>query len=342
MRNSILLFLFISFNFLTFAQKEVKLNTEIQRVTVFKTGAQIEHSKSSGLQSGRQIVVFEKLTDFLDPSSVQLKCSENATIISVRTRKNYDDKSIAQADVDSKNEAKKALEKTESKLRDEYKVLLLDEELLQKNNTLSSQQQGVKVAELKEASTFFHTKMTEILTRKSELEDEIEVVVRKRNVIEQEIATRKSLPVINYTEIEVELEVKAAGTVQFDFSYITSNASWKPYYDMRSAGVGSPMILEAKGLVSQSTGIEWKDVNLVLSTNDPYDNTQEPELNSWILDNYSQMPVKQTQDHYVPEHNYSGETIHGEVSDVSSGEPLAFAKLSFPNSPNLVVTTIAS
>lgn len=342
MKKLIALLSFTGFLFVSLGQKETKLYAEINRVTVFKTGAQIEHKKSSSLTAGRQLVVFEKLTDFLDPSSIQLKCSENATIISIRTRKNYDDKSIAQADVETKNEAKKVLEKEERKLRDEYKVLLLDEQLLQKNNNLSSQQQGVKVAELKEASTFFHAKMSEILTRKSELEDLIEKNVRKQNIIEQEISTRKSLPVINYTEIEVELELNASGSVQFEFNYITANASWTPYYDMRSAGIGAPMVLEAKGLVTQNTGIDWKDIHLVLSTNDPYDNTKEPELYAWNLDNYSPMPVKTTPSHYVPPHNYTGEVIHGEVSDIVSGEPLAFAKLTFPNAPNMVITTDAA
>lgn len=324
------------------AQKETKVNAEIKRVTVFKSGAQVEHQKSINVSNGRQLVVFEKLTDYLDPGSIQLKCSENATIISVRTRKNYDDKTIAQNEVDTKNTRKKELEKEERILRDEYKVLLLDEQLLQKNNTLGSQQQGVKISELKEASTFFHAKMSEILSRKSQLEDDIETLVRKKNIIEQEIATRKSLPVINYSEIEVEIEAKQSGNVQFDFNYITSNASWKPYYDMRSAGIGSPVTLEAKGLVTQNTGINWNNVNLILSTNDPYDDTQEPVIATWKLDYYTPLPQKQTTYHYVPEHNYSGETIHGEVTDITTGEPLAFAKITFPSAPQLVVTSDAT
>lgn len=324
------------------AQKETKVNAEIKRVTVFKSGAQVEHQKNIHVNTGRQFVVFEKLTDYLDPGSIQLKCSENATIISVRTRKNYDDKTIAQNEVDTKNTRKKELEKEERTLRDEYKVLLLDEQLLQRNNSLGSQQQGVKISELKEASTFFHAKMSEILSRKSQLEDEIETVVRKKNVIEQEIATRKSLPVINYSEIEVEIEAKQSGDVQFDFNYITSNASWKPYYDMRSAGIGAPVNLEAKGLVTQNTGINWNNVNLVLSTNDPYDDTQEPVISSWRLDYYTPLPQKQSTYHYIPEHNYSGETIHGEVTDITTGEPLAFAKISFPSAPQLVVTSDAT
>ncbi|WP_341901603.1 mucoidy inhibitor MuiA family protein [Fluviicola taffensis] len=323
------------------SQKETKAQASIQKVTVFKEGAQVEHSKELSLGTGKQVVVFQKMTDFLDPSSIQLKCSEGATILSVRTRKNFDDKSIAETELTEKNDRKKVLEKQERALRDEYKVLLLDEQLLLKNNSLSSQQQAMKIAELKEASTFFHAKLSEINTRKSQLDSEIEAVVRKINTIEQEINTRKGLPVINYTEVEVELDVEKAGTVNFDFTYITHKASWKPYYDMRSNGVGAPVLLEAKGLVTQSTGIDWKDVKLILSTNDPYDNTLEPTINPWYVNYYTPAPRKQIINRYVPEYNFDGETIHGEITDATSGEPLAFAKISMNNNPLNSFTTDA-
>lgn len=340
MNKRILILLFLPL--FGWSQKETKAEATIRKVTVFKEGAQVEHSKELDLSKGKQVVVFQKMTDFLDPSSIQLKCSESATILSVRTRKNFDDKTIAETELNEKNDRKKALEKQERTLRDEYKVLLLDEQLLLKNNSLSSQQQAMKITELKEASTFFHAKLSEINTRKSQLDSEIEAVVRKINTIEQEINTRKGLPVVNYTEVEVELDVEKAGPVNFDFTYITHKASWKPYYDMRSNGVGAPVLLEAKGLVSQSTGIDWKDIKLILSTNDPYDNTQEPVIDPWYVNYYTPAPRKQIVDRYIPEYNFDGETIHGEVTDATTGEPLAFAKISMNNNPLNSFTTDAA
>lgn len=336
-RLKYLLLLVIPFGGL--AQKEEKINAPIQKVTVFTSGAQVEHTKQVTLSGGKQVVVFEKLTDFVDPNSIQLKSSENATILSVRTRKNFDEVAIAKKDVDELNSKRKKLDSEERKLRDEYTVLLYDEQLLLKNNDLGSKQQPVKMAELKEASTFYHTKMTEIQFRKSQLEDEIETVIRKINQIEQEINTRRGLPVKNYTEIEVELDVEKAGSIQFVFSYITPNASWKPYYDMRSNGVGAPVLLEAKGLVTQNTGEDWKNVNLVLSTNDPYDNTIETTLDPWYLNYYTPAPRKPVAARSAPVYNFSGETVFGEVMDATTGEPLSFAKLQMANNANTVVST---
>ncbi len=324
------------------SQKETKANATIEKVTVFKAGAQIEHKKSIALNEGKQTVIFEKLTDFVDPNSVQLKCSSNAVILSVRTRKNFDETALAKQDISGMNEKKTNLERKEEQLRDEYRVLLMDEQLLLKNNYFGSQTQPVKTAELKEASVFYHVKMGEIQTRKTQLTLEIETTVRKINEIEQEIVTKRSLPVINYTELEVELDVNKAGETDFTFTYITPNASWKPYYDMRSNGIGAPVQLEAKGLVAQNTGIEWKNVQLILSTNDPYDNTQEPTLNQWNLDYYTAAPQRQIVPRSAPRYSYDGEVIHGEVMDASTGTPLSFAKISMSRNPSEIYMTDAA
>jgi len=111
---------------------------------------------------------------------------------------------------------------------------------------------------------------------------------------------------------------------------------------MRSNGVGAPVLLEAKGLVTQSTGIDWKNVKLILSTNDPYDNTQEPRLDPWYVNYYTPAPRKQLVDRYIPEYNFDGETIHGEITDATTGEPLAFAKISMNNNPLNSFTTDAA
>jgi len=327
---------------ISFAQKENRENAPIKQVTVFKNGAQVQHEKSVNITAGKQFIVFEKITEFTDPNSLQLKCSENATILSVRVRKNYDENSVKEADLKTMTGNRKSLEDKKQALEDEYHVLLTDEKLIQENSRLWSNQSGVKIAELKEAVAFNHAKLTEIGQRKSQLKKEIEDYAKKINVIEQEINTRSSLPVTIYSEVVIELSSDRGGSADFVFSYITPNAFWTPYYDMRSAGVNAPISLEAKGLVSQNTGIEWKNVKLVLSTNDPYESTQEPNIEPWYLDYYSSLPQPTPTYKSPGTFNYFGETIHGEVLDISTGEPLAFAKITIGGNAMNFVTTDAS
>jgi hypothetical protein len=322
-----------------FGQKEVAISSDLSKVTVFFLGAQIEHQATKSLIKGKQEIVFTKLTDFLDANTVQVKATGDLTILSVRTRKNYEDIRISNDKMNELNAQRKVLEKKENDLRSEFDILNLDKDLILRNRELKGLNEGLKMSELKDAFTFMHQKLTEITVRQSAIRDELEKVTKDLNKLEQEIVSQRSKPVINYSEIVVEVDVKKATDAAFTFNYISPNASWKPYYDMRSDGIGKLIKLEAKALVSQNTGIEWKDVDMVLSTNDPYENSKEPDLQPWYINynNYRQATQQSTR--VLPEIDYSGEKITGEVIDASTGEAMPFTKISFPSNPSIGVVT---
>lgn len=322
-----------------YAQKETNVASNINKVTVFFQGAQVEHEASVELKPGKQTIILNKLTDFIDPNSVQVKAQGDLTILSVTTRKNYEDVTLTNEQINTLNEKKKKLEEQDQKLRDEFNVLSYDKDLILRNRDLTSNQTGLKITELKEAYLFMHEKLTDIGTRQTAIYAELEALTVQINQIEQEIISQRSKPVINYSEIAVELDVAKTTTASFSFSYISPNASWQPYYDMRSDGIGKPVKLEAKGLISQTTGIEWKDVDLVLSTNDPYENSKEPELAPWYIYYYNYPQQQYVQQRTIPQFNYSGQKLKGEVIDAVSGEPLAFAKVSFSSNPTIGAVT---
>ncbi|MEN9699172.1 MAG: hypothetical protein RLZZ301_370 [Bacteroidota bacterium] len=321
------------------AQKEIPVQAPLEKVTVFFTGAQLEHVQKINLQPGKQELVFQKLTDFIDPNTVQVKANGNLTILSVHTRKNYEDERISASNMDKLNQERKRLENRDVILRDEYAILNLDKTLLLRNSDLKGNEQGVKIAELKEAYAFMHTKLTEISARQAQIQTELEDIFKQLNKLEQEITSQRSKPVVNYSEIVVEIDVKTETNAVFTLNYISPKATWKPYYDMRSDGIGKAVRLEAKALVSQQTGINWTDVNMVLSTNDPYDNKEEPKLEPWNIYYNNQAVRKPVPTHNIPSVSFEGQKIHGEVIDASTGEPLPFTKISFNSNPQLGAIT---
>lgn len=331
--------LFLLTCFSAIAQKEVTLPSRIEKVTLFFQGAQIEHKKSTELKPGRQFLVFEKLTDFMDPNSVQVKATGDLTILSVSTRKNFEDLKMTHSEITELNNKRTVLEIQDRTLRDEYAVLQNSKDLILRNSDLKGSETGLRILDLKDAYTFIHTKMTEIMNRQANLERMLETLNKEINKIDQEIITRQNKPVTNYTEILVEIDVPKNTSAAFTFNYISPRASWSPYYDMRSGGIGKPVKLEAKALVNQTTGIEWKDIDLVLSTNDPYENSKEPDLREWYL-NYNNYPAQKNHaGRQIPTFDYSGQKLRGEVMDGSTGEPLPFASVSFSSHPHVKAVT---
>jgi len=133
MKTNLILLFALFFSLTVSAQKEVSVFAPIKKVTVFFTGAQIQHENKVELLPGKQEVVFQKLTDFIDPNTVQVKAEGNLTILSVRTRKNYEDQKISSEEVKKINAKRKELDAKDEQLRDEYTILELDRRLLMKN-----------------------------------------------------------------------------------------------------------------------------------------------------------------------------------------------------------------
>jgi hypothetical protein len=329
----------LSFQFFTFSQKETVLSSKLEKATVFFQGVQLEYQKSTNLKAGKQVLVFEKNTDYVDPNTIQVKATGSLTILSVSMRKNYEDLRISNEELKILNEKLDKLYIQDELLRDEHYILQTDKKILSVNSNLKGNDRGVVVAELKEAYNFIHARMVEISKRETEIERQLEDLNKQINKIAQEIDAQRSKPVISYSEILVEIDVAEDTKADFFISYISPNASWKPYYDMRSNGIGQAVKLEAKAFVNQDTGIEWKNIDLVLSTNDPYQNSKEVDLKPWYI-NYNNYPQNTyTQARSLPTFDYSGQKVRGEVIDASTGKSMPFAKVYFSSYPNMNVVT---
>jgi uncharacterized protein (TIGR02231 family) len=92
----------------------------------------------------------------------------------------------------------------------------------------------------------------------------------------------------------IALELAVAGEVTLEISYIVLNASWHPQYDVRvhldedtsHGGVELTYI----GMVQQSSGERWDDVELSLSTARPSLASIVPEMKPWYLNVFSPPP----------------------------------------------------
>ncbi|MFU1923083.1 mucoidy inhibitor MuiA family protein, partial [Klebsiella pneumoniae] len=82
--------------------------------------------------------------------------------------------------------------------------------------------------------------------------------------------------------LRVALEQPAQVEVKLD--YTLRDASWQPTYDARLRDGAKTIELTYQGLVRQSSGEDWTDVDLTLSTARPALGGNVPRLNPWIVD----------------------------------------------------------
>lgn len=69
-------------------------------------------------------------------------------------------------------------------------------------------------------------------------------------------------PLGNYLKVYSKNEVNT----QFKISYLVTAAHWTPTYEIRCENTATPLLLHCRAKIVQTTGFDWKNVNIELST----------------------------------------------------------------------------
>ncbi|KAF8605078.1 hypothetical protein BDV93DRAFT_555028, partial [Ceratobasidium sp. AG-I] len=90
------------------------------------------------------------------------------------------------------------------------------------------------------------------------------------------------------TKITVTVLAEADGEAELMVTYVVTNASWTPLYDVRASIAKSPeepstVSLHYRASITQTTGEHWPDVALTLSTASPQVGSEVPNLSAWRI-----------------------------------------------------------
>jgi uncharacterized protein (TIGR02231 family) len=88
------------------------------------------------------------------------------------------------------------------------------------------------------------------------------------------------------------VQMLGPGAVQLDLRYVVSGAQWTASYDIRIQSSDQSMSLTYYGLVSQSTGEDWPNVQLSLSTATPSKGGVPPTLATRYAEFYAPSHVR--------------------------------------------------
>ena len=290
---SIVLFVVSS---VTWAQKPIFTNAKVKEATVYFNSAEIVQSANVNLVNGTNEIVIKNVANYLNENSVQIGAPSTLTVLSVQFTNDY----ISEYDVDENSPIIKKVRDSITLVQKEIARVVNTKtaeqktiELLDKNQQVFGQNSGLSVLELTKMVEYYKTKRTEISNSINTLEEKEkklhELLAKLNNKLE--INTSKEEKT-STGKLVLQVMNTSAGIVPLEISYLTQNASWSPFYDLRADSVKDPINMMYKAQVVQNTGIDWKKVKLTLSSGNPNQNNQAPILNAWFLkyqDVYAEM-----------------------------------------------------
>lgn len=274
-------------------EKGTRVNSTIKEVTVYQNGAKLTSVANVSLQQGNNEIIFDNLPASVNAVSIQvrIKGGTNALLSAAKFK-------MRQVDIVTvEGKILKMMQDSLHDFQDKFSILSAEREALQNEASLIKQSVGrvgngkeatLTVKDLQEMSTFYQKRLYEINARI------IEIAATERKLREpyHELSQRFTNLSHKRSKIsgEITLTINAtfSQSVEIACIYLVSNARWTPQYDLRSDGIDKPLKIIYKAAVSQTCGLDWKDVKLMLSTANPNISNNRPILTPQYIDYFVQ------------------------------------------------------
>lgn len=278
MKNFLLSFLML-FSILVSADP-IEVDSEITDVMVYRTGARITRDATITIPAGQSEVVLTGLTTQCNAHSLQVGMADGIDLISANYRVNY----LTNTEIPESHDKLKAeidaLALEVDWLKQQVEVYRSEEQIMtQKQIKLTSDNKGISIADLKEYTAFYRERTLEIKRSIIDLTTEQKSKEARIRDLRNEIQSHKSHQQKKTGEVVLVLHAKTPQSCEIDFSFITSQAGWEPIYDLKATDVNTAMDLNLKANIYQSTGMEWDQIELAVSSGNPFVGNDRPILN---------------------------------------------------------------
>ncbi len=277
-----IVFAAITINVLANDERNI-VKSELKNATVYKSGAELTHTASASLKQGNNELVIDNIANAIDVNSIQIKTANAVTLMGVEFNNNY------LIPVEKSNRIK-VLEDSVEKMQYNWNILneaLLSNnelyEVLRANRDLKGTQTGLSVVEVIKLMDYYKIKLQDLRETEQSLKEKMKKIEDQKVKIQNQITEESKKNITTAGRLVLQLNAAATGKYDFTISYIANNAYWIPFYDVRVDDIKSPIKLITKAKIAQTTGIDWKQVKLSLSTSTPSQYGAAPILNAWYL-----------------------------------------------------------
>jgi Domain of unknown function (DUF4139)/N-terminal domain of unknown function (DUF4140) len=290
------------------------ISSKIEKVTVFLSGAQVTRSATVLLKAGKHDYVFTDLSPKLIQSTLQVSGKGDFTLLSAVQRINY----LQEKQAEYSNQLLQArMDSLKEKMEAEQiglEVWKSEEDLLEKLQIISQNQKLPSSEEITEAMSYREKRLIELKMKALQSNKKLSKWQESykqfyKQMKEEEIKQSK-----NTSEVTLTILAKNDLSASLTMSYFVAEAGWEPFYDFRVKDISLPMTVAHKANVFQQTGEDWKEVKLILSNANPYQDNRLPNLNAWQLWAYDKTLVDREPD--TPE----GELVDNKGRTLDSDE----------------------
>lgn len=328
----LLLSLFAALNGSGQSTDTLRPRSVITDATVFYSGAQISRSATIKLKPGKSLLIFDKLPYELNANSIQVGGLTNSKILSVKHQAEVPSSSVKGKEEKEIEATIKYHEENIRNIKTRLSVFDIEEKVLLDNSMLGSSETVKSVAEIKLAADFYRQRFNEIRLEKLKLSGDIETESNSLKELYIKLNRISSEKQKAQSKIMVLVESEKDVSSKLSLSYYIPSAGWTPFYDFRVRDISNPLSVVYNANVFQSSGEDWTNIKIKLSTSNPALSGEIPQLDAWYLGrtNYNQKPDEQ---------NSNDGALKGRILDKTTKEPIPFVTITLESNNRQIAGT---
>jgi len=277
----------------------IETDSRIAAVFVYPDSALITRIAPLKLKEGEYKIIFPNIIPEIDENSLRVSASGNADfkLFGAQLKREY----LEEVPSERIKQLKEEIQKLEDEIKrlQNFKNLLLEEKNFLDSIRLFSREQIPKdlvtktpsPKELDDTLKFLDTKLRENYSGVMDCELKMRDLTNKLDVLKEELAQISGPQRKLKRSIVVDLEVLKPGSLDLAVSFLVRGASWQPIYEARADFEKSIVEFVSYGIVRQTTGEEWPDVEITLSTAKPAIGGRMPYVAPWFLRPYQLRPM---------------------------------------------------
>lgn len=273
---------------ITAQDHQIAITPVVQSAVIYLDGAELHQKKEVTLNAGRTQITFNGISCKVISKSIQVTASGDVNILSVTDKLNYITETTQSARSKALNDSIKLLTDLVEQLQNDREAYETEKTMINRNQAIGGQEKGVSITELKLAADFYRSRIKEINAELFKLDKKTSLFNESISKLQNQIYELNGSPKGPTAEITVLVSSAIKQTINLDLKYLVSDAGWAPSYDIITEDVNKPITLKYRAKVYNNTDVDWKNINIKLSTGDPMKNASKPFLEDWYL-NFNNM-----------------------------------------------------
>lgn len=279
-----------------FAQPDTaRADATMNNATIyFGYGAELTHQSKVKVESSTRIIEISQLSTTVDPNSLQVSVPEDVALLSQHYQVYYP----VTPPVAKSKEAERLEDSINLVVKEISRIdnlIVIDQEILTKTGLLiettinTSGNKTITSEELLKLLEYYNAKIEKSKTNIYNNNQAIKLLNKRIEDLRKRIAALNVPPPANqkpYGKVFLQVMCKRSGEIPVSLSYYTNNAGWTALYDIRVNSKTNKVKMVYKASLTQSTGIDWKNTRLTLSTGTPNFGVNAPVLTPWYLQLY--------------------------------------------------------